>query len=505
MKKTIIIVLAIVTVIIGVSLFYYIEIGQYNKVISALRNHDWDVATTISKSKLMDNPENHKLKGLLFYARVRDKFDEEMEKSVKENEDKNSNEIQKKLYDEYELTTIFARMLSMQQWQYVVENKLYNKLDNPQNDIDELRKVLDKELSVRLTNGYEMTKAIRYLSKIGINKLRLNKGDEIDNTYYNVFLSLQSGLGNKKADKILLKKMLVESSITDLFIYCGDGFYGLLKANLKQKPNLIEYKGIVEYLAIMKAKNMINEIQLKYPQITDISRTYLKSKNTDVYDSTKAKSDKIISSWNDLNSSVSKDLNLPYMKERLKALKTNKRFGLSLAIHYPTDKVEPILLSISAFDTKTNKFLVWIYQYTNADFQILAFEKMNNPVINKDLFTILNVTNDEAKISIQIGRIDIKQEQYTEQDMRYNPRKYKYYDYWSESYTYNGGYDYVDVTKHRDEAYLIDVKEYGLSQNKAFFNKQLKDIKVDDISSHRWNSLEESPVDTTMTAPQYDE
>ena len=480
MKKDLFIFIALLLVVAVLATLYFTMISPYNKVITHLKNRNWDAAIGLCRSKLMNKPNNHRYMGLQLYASIRKNCDEDLEDVIRENEDEsNLREINSMLYKQHNLPEILVALLATEHYQYIIDNKLHTKDNNLKDKVKDILRGVNEMFSTNFKNVNDMAKAAKYMSNIGMNKLNLNNEDIVDNYYHNCFLITQSALDNSKADELIMKKYNVDSSIAELFPYCGAGLQKPLKELLQTKPDLAELQGAIDYLAIMKAADMINEINKKSPKISDLYSFFFGDTGTEDEQTAKYV---VLNAWGESHGrDVDALINTHYLNQFKTALKSNKMFGMTLSIQQTEGDVEPILLSIMTYDTKDKEFSLWPFVYNDGEFSSLAIEKQNNPIVSNTLFTIFNLADDGDMQTFCLGGIESSREEYYEVEERYNPYMNMYYDYWYGGYQYYGGYETVNVSKFRNIPMLKEGAKYHLKDTNAAFIEKIENSNFYDL------------------------
>lgn len=476
MKKYLIIGAALLLVVAVLATLYFTMLAPYNKVISQLKNRNWDAAIRLCRSKLMNNPDNHKYMGLQLYASMRKNYDEDMEVVIREEDESDFREINYALYNAFELPETLAALLDLEHAQYIIDNNLYTKENNPKDTVKETLRQKNREFSTNFKNATDLVKAVKYMSKVCMDKLILNNEDPVDNYYYNCFVMAQSALGNSKADGILVKKYNVDSSIATLFPYCGSGLQKPLKKLLQTNPDLSELQGAIDYLAIMKATEMINEINKKFPKAVNLDSYFLDEKAKE--DEREARLP-VLRAWLDSRGRKIDVINIHYNKQVTTVLKSNKMFGMDVSMLQPGEEDAPFYLSLNIYDTNGEKFVLWPYVYKGGEFTPLGIEKKNIPIVSSALTSIFHCENDGDTQIFYLGRIETRRVEYHDFEEQYNPRLNRYYDYWNDRYDYSGGYESVDVLKFYYRATLKEVAKYHLMDNKATIIEKLDDDDFD--------------------------
>ena len=468
--------------------YYFVRIEPYRKITSHLKSQNWSAATALCRSKLMNDPNNVKYMGFLFYARMRAVFDERMRTTLVELDDEDISEVNRTLYESYTTPELLSHLLILDVDQYILDNNLFNKKSDFKNHMKQALKFTNRMLSTNFVRADKIAQAVQFMSEFGMNKLSLEKGDVIDNYYYNIFLAIQSASGNTKADDILLKRLTVDSSISQLFPICGEGLLPKLTETLKAKPDILDKEDIFVYLAIMKAADMIKDINTLYPSATNVQNV-LKNFDSEaeekmIQDSSK---EMMLEAWNYLGGKkIHTDSNLFYNKKRSEVLKSNKYFDMNIRMVRPEENDEPVIMTVNIYDRKKQQFVMWPHVFNQGEFLPMSIENKTNPIESEYIHLIRDSEETGGKQLFTLGTVMPKKESYKETNERYNPRKYRYYDYWY-GYYYDGGWDTYTVTKYRDTVVLTDLEQFRLIDTKASFEKNLEEKKVNDINPYLYD------------------
>lgn len=479
MKKTCLIIGAVLLQIVFVLItVYFIQATPYNKVIAKLNDRNWSGAQDMCRSMLWKNPHNHKYLGLLLYANIRNAFDHDME-LMSEMYESDTGKINATLYDGYPLYTILCEALAMEKARGALEFGLYTADISPEEGERDFVQRVNDSFSINFQGADDLARAAKYLSKIGVSRLKLDKGDMTDNFYHNCFLVVQSSLGNSKADKILMKKYNIDSSVPELFPYCGAGLQKSLKKLLQSDPDISELQGAFVYLAIMKATDMIREIHNKYPMITDIER-YLDDEDVDGKEHDSRLD--AYRAWLTANPHmIDEESNPHYMKQMRKVLDDNMHFGMEVSLLQHEEEVAPILLTLTAYDTWSSKFVMWPFVYHEGEFVPLTFTDQSTPISSDYMVTLYQPGNGSSGEVFFMGAIKSESEEYQKTEQRYNPKKNKFFDQWTGRYEYYGGYEYVTVSSFRRTRVLTENGKYQLNGTEAVLLEEIEDDDFDNV------------------------
>lgn len=480
MKKTCLIIGAVLLQIVFVLItVYFIQATPYNKVIAKLNDRNWSGAQDMCRSMLWKNPHNHKYLGLLLYANIRYKWDLDIEEYINELAESDHGEINAILRENYQLHAIFLEALAMENTRFILDNGLYTGEDNPEEDLRGYLQWINDSFSSDFQSIEDLVNAIKYLSKIGVSRLKLREGDMIDNIYHNCFLVVQSSLGNSKADKILMKKYNSDSSVVGLFPYCGAGMQKPLKKLLQSDPDISELQGAFVYLAIMKATDMIKKMHDRYPKVTDIGH-YIHSEEVEE----KERDSRLdaFRAWMTANSKwINEKWNVYYLKQLRSVLKDNMHFGMEVSLLQHEEEVAPILLTLTAYDTWSSKFVMWPFVYHEGEFVPLTFTDQSTPISSDYMVTLYQPGSGSSGEVFFMGAIKSQSEEYQKTEQRYNPKKNKFFDQWTGRYEYYGGYEYVTVSSFRRTRVLTENGKYQLNGTKAVLLEEIEDDDFDDV------------------------
>lgn len=478
MKKTCLIIGAVLLQIVFVLItVYFIQATPYNKVIAKLNDRNWSGAQDMCRSMLWKNPHNHKYLGLLLYANIRANADQHMEPLISELSESGSIGYYSTLYSAFPFHTFLCKALAMKNARYILDNGLYTEESNPEEDMEGFLLHVNENFSIDFRNTDDLAKAVEYLSKIGVSRLKLNEDDKTDNFYHNCFLIAQSSLGNSGADKILMKKYRIDSSIAWLFPYCGAGLQKPLKKLLRTNPDLSISRGEIDYLAFMKATDMIKEIHSKNPMVTDIWHFVFEEGIDDKEHDSRLDA---LRAWRTANPrEVEEDSNVYYMNQLRKVLKGNIHFGMEVSILQPDDEETPILLTLTGYDTWSSKFVMWPFVYHESEFVPLTFADQSTPISSDYMVTLYQPGNGSSGEVFFMGAIKSESEEYQKTEQRYNPKKNKFFDQWTGRYEYYGGYEYVTVSSFRRTRVLTENGKYQLNGTEAVLLEEIEDDDFD--------------------------
>jgi hypothetical protein len=425
--------------VVVLAIIYFLFLSgdsEIGKVYKSLNAQNFESASNRLKEILYDDEDNVEAKALLFYSKTREYFEDERIRS----------------YGGVLEVTI-PNLLAAKGLIY--QNKLneagyLSEKDKKQflKDSKDYRHQLSRA-GVPTEDMTELTTMLETLCDIGIDRLKIVHGDEVDEAIYACLLAGNSFFGDKQSGSDLMKLSKTNDKTFILFYLCGEEFIDDLKKETENEQSL--YADVAKHIV---AKSLItNEVQNIFDKYTRMESAITNLRRS---------SNKIANSFyvDYMNNMLF--FNGVNFDDYMEMLEKNNKAGVDISIRLFNNNN---IISVYFYNPPQKKYVSRFYSFLDNKISLIAFKEngleKTEFISDNSPLRFFSYDQNKSEISIASDK-SVKKTGYRTEE-RYNPKKY--YDSY---YGYSGGYDYVSVPyEYEDVSY--STKTYNLNKDKADF------------------------------------